>query len=104
MLNGPNLNLLGAAKAPPQGVRLQEARDKEGAIVLNAAANTPRSPAIFDAAANPIPITVIEPLLSTPATRELFRHASLGGKAAKARSHLPASAASAAVANESKGA
>jgi 3-dehydroquinate dehydratase-2 len=89
---------------------LQEARDKAGAVVLNAGAYTHTSVALHDAI-KAIPIPVIETHLSNPATREDFRHTSLVGKAAKgviagfgATSYLLAIEAAALLANESKGA
>lgn len=89
---------------------LQEARDKAGAVVLNAGAYTHTSVALHDAI-KAIPIPVIETHLSNPATREDFRHVSLVGKAAKgviagfgATSYLLAIEAAALLANESKGA
>ena len=89
---------------------LQEARDKAGAVVLNAGAYTHTSVALHDAI-KAIAIPVIETHLSNPATREDFRHVSLVGKAAKgviagfgATSYLLAIEAAALLANESKGA
>lgn len=89
---------------------LQEARDKAGAVVLNAGAYTHTSVALHDAI-KAISIPVIETHLSNPATREDFRHTSLVGKAAKgviagfgATSYLLAIEAAALLANESKGA
>jgi len=89
---------------------LQEARDKAGAVVLNAGAYTHTSVALHDAI-KAIPIPVIETHLSNPAAREDFRHVSLVGKAAKgviagfgATSYLLAIEAAALLANESKGA
>lgn len=89
---------------------LQEARDKAGAVVLNAGAYTHTSVALHDAI-KAIPIPVIETHLSNPAAREDFRQVSLVGKAAKgviagfgATSYLLAIEAAALLANESKGA
>ena len=89
---------------------LQEARDKAGAVVLNAGAYTHTSVALHDAI-KAIPIPVIETHLSNPATREDFRHTSLVGKAARgviagfgATSYLLEIEAAALLANESKGA
>ena len=89
---------------------LQEARDKAGAVVLNAGAYTHTSVALHDAI-KAIAIPVIETHLSNPAMREDFRHVSLVGKAAKgviagfgATSYLLAIEAAALLANESKGA
>jgi 3-dehydroquinate dehydratase-2 len=61
---------------------LQEARDKAGAVVLNAAAYTHTSVALHDSI-KAIGVPVIETHLSNPATREDFRHVSLVGQAAK---------------------
>lgn len=54
---------------------LHEARDKAGAVVLNAGAYTHTSIALYDAI-KAIGIPVIETHLSNPAAREPFRHAS----------------------------
>lgn len=85
---------------------LQEARDKAGAIVLNAGAYTHTSVALHDAI-KAIGTPVIEVHLSNPAAREEFRHVSLVGKAAKgtiagfgATSYLLAVEAAALLANE----
>lgn len=61
---------------------LQEARDKAGAVVLNAGAYTHTSVALHDAI-KAIGVPVIETHLSNPAAREDFRHVSLVGQAAK---------------------
>jgi 3-dehydroquinate dehydratase II len=61
---------------------LQEARDKAGAVVLNAGAYTHTSVALHDAI-KALPVPVIECHLSNPAAREAFRHVSLVGQAAK---------------------
>lgn len=61
---------------------LHEARDKAGAVVLNAGAYTHTSVALYDAI-KAIGIPVIETHLSNPATREPFRHVSLVAQAAK---------------------
>lgn len=85
---------------------LQEARDKAGAVVLNAGAYTHTSVALHDAI-KAIGVPVIETHLSNPATREDFRHVSLVGQAAKgviagfgAMSYLLAIEAAALLANE----
>jgi 3-dehydroquinate dehydratase-2 len=87
---------------------LQEARDKAGAVVLNAGAYTHTSVALHDAI-KAIAIPVIETHLSNPATREDFRHVSLVGQAAKgviagfgATSYLLAVEAAALIAQESQ--
>lgn len=89
---------------------LQEARDKAGAVVLNAGAYTHTSVALHDAI-KAIDVPVIECHLSNPAAREEFRHVSLVGKAAKgviagfgATSYLLAIEAAALLASESKSA
>ena len=89
---------------------LQEARDKAGAVVLNAGAYTHTSVALHDAI-KAIGVPVIETHLSNPAAREEFRHVSLVGQAAKgviagfgATSYLLAIEAAALLANEGKNA
>ena len=89
---------------------LQEARDKAGAVVLNAGAYTHTSVALHDAI-KAIGVPVIETHLSNPAAREEFRHVSLVGQAAKgviagfgATSYLLAIEAAALLANEGKSA
>jgi 3-dehydroquinate dehydratase-2 len=89
---------------------LQEARDKAGAVVLNAGAYTHTSVAIHDAI-KAIGVPVIETHLSNPAAREEFRHVSLVGQAAKgviagfgATSYLLAIEAAALLANEGQSA
>jgi 3-dehydroquinate dehydratase-2 len=61
---------------------LHEAKDKAGAVVLNAGAYTHTSIALHDAI-KAIGIPVIETHLSNPATREPFRHISHISTAAK---------------------
>jgi len=61
---------------------LHEARDKAGAVVLNAGAYTHTSVALHDSI-KAIGVPVIETHLSNPAAREDFRHVSLVGQAAK---------------------
>jgi 3-dehydroquinate dehydratase-2 len=61
---------------------LQEARDKAVAVILNAGAYTHTSVALHDAI-KAIGVPVIETHLSNPASREVFRHVSLVGQAAK---------------------
>lgn len=89
---------------------LQEARDKAGAVVLNAGAYTHTSVALHDAI-KAIGVPVIETHLSNPAAREEFRHVSLVGQAAKgviagfgATSYLLAIEAAALLANEGQSA
>jgi 3-dehydroquinate dehydratase-2 len=89
---------------------LQEARDKAGAVVLNAGAYTHTSVALHDAI-KAIGVPVIETHLSNPGSREEFRHVSLVGKAAKgviagfgATSYLLAIEAAALLANEGQSA
>ena len=60
---------------------LQEARDKAGAVVLNAGAYTHTSIALHDAIKS-IKVPVIEVHLSDPMKREAFRHISYVGMVA----------------------
>ncbi|MES1157344.1 MAG: type II 3-dehydroquinate dehydratase [Alphaproteobacteria bacterium] len=85
---------------------LHEAKDKAGAVVLNAGAYTHTSIALHDAI-KAIGIPVIETHLSNPATREPFRHISHISTAAKgviagfgAQSYLLAIEAAAKLAEE----
>ena len=88
---------------------LHEARDKAGAVVLNAGAYTHTSVALYDAI-KAIGIPVIETHLSNPATREPFRHVSFITPVAKgviagfgAQSYLLAIEAATALANPDGG-
>lgn len=85
---------------------LHEAKDKAGAVVLNAGAYTHTSIALHDAI-KAIGVPVIETHLSNPARREAFRHVSHISTAAKgviagfgAQSYLLAIEAAAALADQ----